>query len=323
MIIVTGGAGFIGSAVIAKLNQSGIKDIIVVDSLRSGQKWQNLNGKYFSGYYHKDKFLELINADSIDWSVDAVIHLGACSTTTETDAEYMMQNNYCYSQILANWALEKDIRFIYASSAATYGNGSFGYKDDEALTAKLRPLNVYGFSKNAFDFWAHENKALAHMVGLKFFNVYGPNEYHKGEQASVAFKGYHEILKTGRIQLFKSANPKYQDGEFYRDFVYVKDCVEVISWFLNNKNKNGLFNLGSGKASSWNQLAKALFKAMKIETKIDYVPMPENLQSQYQYFTEADMNKLKTVGCSINMSSIDEGVEDYVSKHLSQPSRHW
>jgi ADP-L-glycero-D-manno-heptose 6-epimerase len=323
MIVVTGGAGFIGSALVAKLNGEGIKDIIVVDSLGHEQKWQNLNGKKFYDYYHKSRFLNLIEEDALDFNVDCVVHMGACSTTTATDAEYVMSNNYAYTKVIADWALDNGARFIYASSAATYGDGSLGYEDTESIVSSLKPLNLYGFSKNAFDICACDTKAIEHMVGLKFFNVYGPNEYHKGDQASIAFKGYDEIKKSGAIKLFKSHNSNYKDGEFYRDFVYVKDCVDVINWLINNKSVNGLYNLGTGKASTWNQLAKSLFAAMKLPENIQYIPMPEKLQNQYQYFTEAKMDKLAKAGCPIKMRTIEAGIEDYVSNHLSKPNRYW
>lgn len=323
MIIVTGGAGFIGSAFIAKLNQEGVRDIIVVDSLGEGEKWRNLNGKRFFDYYHKSRFLNIIEEDSLDMEISAVVHLGACSSTTATDGEYIMSNNYRYTKVLADWALEKGARFIYASSAATYGDGTMGYSDEESTIAALRPLNLYGFSKHSFDLCAVETGAISSMVGLKFFNVYGPNEYHKGEQASVVFKGHEAIKKSGTLNLFRSHNPKYKDGEFYRDFVYVKDCVDVMWWLLETPSVTGLFNLGTGKAESWNTLADALFKAMKLPSQIKYVDMPEALRSQYQYHTEATMNKLVKAGWKTPFRTLAAGVSDYVENYLATTNRYW
>jgi len=312
MIIVTGGAGFIGSCFVEKLNSEGINDIIIVDSLGHDEKWRNLNGRRFFDYYHKDHFISLVEKDGLNITVEAVIHMGACSSTVERNAEYLMTNNYRYTKILADWALTNNARFIYASSAATYGDGSAGYSDNEIILPTFRPLNLYGFSKHAFDLCALETTALKKIAGLKFFNVYGPHEHHKGDQASVVYKGFNSIQKTGSIKLFKSHNDKFKDGEFYRDFVYVKDCVEVMWWFLQNPNINGIYNLGSGKASSWNDLANAIFEALSLDPKIEYVDMPEAIRSQYQYHTEAPMAKLKKAGCPVEFHSIKEGVKDYV-----------
>lgn len=323
MIIVTGGAGFIGSAFIAKLNQQGIRDIIIVDSLGEGEKWRNLNGKRFFDYYHKSRFLNIVEEDTLDIEISAVIHLGACSSTTATDGEYIMSNNYRYTKVLADWALEKGARFIYASSAATYGDGTMGYSDEESTTAALRPLNLYGFSKHSFDLCAIETGAISSMVGLKFFNVYGPNEYHKGEQASVVSKGYDSIKKTGSLKLFRSHNPKFKDGEFYRDFIYVKDCVDVMWWLLQSPEVTGLFNLGTGKAESWNSLADALFKAMKLPSNIQYIDMPDSLKNHYQYHTEATMTKLTKAGWKTPFRTLADGVLDYVENHLATTNRYW
>lgn len=317
MIIVTGGAGFIGSAFISKLNAEGVNDIIVVDELKSDNKWHNLNGKLFYDYINKDKFIKLIEDGDLTIRVDAIVHMGACSSTTETDGEYMMANNYSYTKTLADWAINKNIRFIYASSAATYGDGSNDYIDNDQILPKLRPLNLYGFSKHAFDLCAMQTGALKRICGLKFFNVYGPNEYHKGDMASVAYKGYKSIKETGKIKLFKSHDPLYKDGEFYRDFVYVKDCVDVMWWLLQKRRVTGLFNLGTGKAATWNELANALFKAMEVTPNIEYIDMPTSIRSQYQYRTEASMEKLKKAGCQIQFRDIESGVDDYVKQHLS------
>ncbi len=323
MIIVTGGAGFIGSAMVAKLNSQGLSNIVIVDELKSDEKWKNLNGKLFFDYINKDRFLSLIENDELNFTIEAIFHLGACSSTTETDGEYMMSNNYRYTKTLAEWAIANKIRFIYASSAATYGDGELGYDDKGDSLTKLKPLNLYGFSKHSFDLCATKTGAIKHICGLKFFNVYGPNEYHKGDMASVAFKGYENIVKNSKIKLFKSHNPLYKDGEFYRDFVYVKDCVDVMWWLYKKRRVNGLFNLGTGKATSWNELANALFKALNLEPKIEYIDMPENIQNQYQYRTEAKMEKLKKAGCPVKFRDINEGVLDYVNNHLSQKERYF
>ena len=318
MIIITGAAGFIGSALLAKLNAEGIDDIVVVDELGSDEKWRNLNGKRFFDFIHKDKFLELAEAETLDPKIDCIFHMGACSSTTERDGDYIMQNNYHYTKVLAEWAISHGVRFIYASSAATYGDGQQGYDDDESQIHTFRPLNLYGFSKHSFDLCALQTGALKKICGLKFFNVYGPNEYHKGEMASVVYKGYKQIKDTGKIRLFKSHHPLYKDGEFYRDFIYVKDCIEVMWWLYKKRRINGLYNLGTGKAASWNDLANALFKAMNIDPKIEYIDMPENIRSQYQYKTEAIMDRLKKAGCKVQFKYINDGIADYVNEHLSK-----
>lgn len=316
MIILTGGAGFIGSAFLSKLNQAGHKDIIVVDNLGKTEKWKNLVGKTYTDYVHKEQFLELILEDSLPEVPSAIVHMGACSSTTEENAEYMMFNNYYYSKVLAEYALENNVRFIYASSAAVYGDGNLGFSDSEELSAQLKPLNVYGYSKLAFDNWAIENNLTDKIAGLRFFNVYGPNEYHKGDMSSVIFKAVKQISETGRLKLFKSYNPEYSDGGQVRDFVYVKDCVEVLYWLLENESANGIFNLGSGKSRSWNDLGNAVFSAMDKESNIEYIEMPETLREKYQYFTEADITKLEETGCPIEQTSLESGVKDYVCNYL-------
>lgn len=316
MIIVTGGAGFIGSAFVSKLNSEGIKDILVVDCLRDGEKWRNLNGKRYLEYVNKEYFLELLYEGDFAESVEAIVHMGACSSTTEKNADYMMSNNFAFTKALAEWALDADVRFIYASSAATYGAGEHGYDDSLETIPSLKPLNIYGYSKQLFDQLAIDTTAHKKMVGLKFFNVYGPNEYHKGDMASVVYKAYHQIKETSQMKLFKSYNPDFKDGEFKRDFVYIKDCVDVIWWLLNNKKVNGIFNLGTGRAQSWNDLANGLFAAMDKKPKIEYIEMPEHLRAQYQYFTEAKMDKLTKAGCKVKFRSLEDGIKDYVQNHL-------
>jgi len=316
MIVVTGGAGFIGSVLVWKLNSLGRKDIIIVDRLGKDEKWKNLNGLEYADIFHKDEFYDLILEDSFPYAVESVVHLGACSSTTEKDADYLLFNNFKYSQAVAKFALEKDARFVYASSAATYGNGANGYADDENSIEQLRPLNMYGYSKQLFDLWIKKNNLLNKVVGLKYFNVYGPNEYHKGEMRSVVHKAFEQALSTGKVKLFKSYNSNYKDGQQMRDFIYVKDAVEMTLFFLEHKNVNGLFNIGTGKARTWNDLVAALFNALEMPVNIEYIDMPGYLRNKYQYFTEAKISKIKNFGYSNKINSLEEGVEDYVKNYL-------
>ncbi|MCX5850937.1 MAG: ADP-glyceromanno-heptose 6-epimerase [Deltaproteobacteria bacterium] len=316
MIVVTGGAGFIGSAFIWRLNREGIEDIVVVDRLGSTEKWKNLVPLRYADYFHKDTFLSMVMDDSLPFSVDAVIHMGACSSTTERDADYLMENNYRYSRRLAEWAITKGIRFIYASSAATYGDGARGFSDDDGTSMALRPVNMYGYSKQRFDLWVLQGGFEKHVAGLKFFNVYGPNEHHKREMRSVVHKSFGQIVERGRVRLFKSHRPEFEDGGQQRDFVYVKDCVEVMRWLLEHRAVMGIFNLGTGRSRTWNDLAGAVFNAMHRTPEIEYIAMPESIQAHYQYFTEARMEKLKTAGCDIRFSSLEEGIADYVEGYL-------
>jgi ADP-L-glycero-D-manno-heptose 6-epimerase len=323
MIIVTGGAGFIGSAFVAKLNAQGITDIIIVDELNSNARAKNLANKRYSHYVGKQEFIESVKGNSLQSGVTAIVHLGACSSTTEKNLEYLRENNFNYSRILAEYCISNNIRYIYASSAATYGDGAHGYDDDVARLDELKPLNPYGDSKQMMDLWARDHGVLSKIVGLKFFNVYGPNEYYKGQMASVAWKAFNTINDTGAFSLFKSHRPDYKDGEQMRDFVYVKDCCDIIWWLLNNPSVNGLFNVGSGEARSWNDLLKALFTAMKKPVNITYIDMPKDLQPQYQYFTEAPVLRLRAAGYTAPLRTLEEGVADYVTQHLSKPDQHW
>ncbi|MCB0325163.1 MAG: ADP-glyceromanno-heptose 6-epimerase [Bdellovibrionales bacterium] len=319
MIILTGGAGFIGSAFLAKLNEAGADDILVVDDLspsEGAEKWRNLNGKRFRDYLHKDQFAELLDSNSLHGDVTAVVHLGACSSTTETDAEYMLQNNYRYTKMVAEWSIARGVRFIYASSAATYGDGAKGFSDSLDELDRFRPLNVYALSKQLFDRWALQTGAFAHAVGLRFFNVYGPNEYHKGDMRSVVHKSFEQINATGSVKLFKSYRPEYGDGEQVRDFVYVRDCSDVMWWLLENPSITGLYNLGTGTARSWNALAQAVFGALGKAPSIEYIDMPEALRPKYQYLTEAKMDSLRNAGCPIAFRSLEQGVSEYVQGFL-------
>jgi ADP-L-glycero-D-manno-heptose 6-epimerase len=318
MIIVTGGAGFIGSAFVWKLNKEGFDDIVIVDQLGVDDKWKNLVNRRFVDYIHKDDFLQMINADKVSFKISAIVHMGACSSTTERDADYLWNNNYLYTKTLTEWSIKRGIRFIYASSAATYGDGTQGFSDDHSKISQLRPINMYGYSKQVFDLWMLRMKLENKIAGIKFFNVFGPNEYHKGDMTSVIFKAFHQIRETGKVKLFKSYKKEYKDGGQLRDFVYVKDCVNMMWWLFNNPAANGIFNLGTGKARTWNDLIKAVFATMKKKTNIEYIAMPEALRNQYQYFTEAQMSKLKKTGCPVMFSSLEDSVRDYVENYLQK-----
>jgi len=315
MIVVTGGAGFIGSAIVWELNRRGKKDILIVDELGTDEKWKNLVGLQFEDFVHKHKFIDSINKAAFI-NADAIIHMGANSSTTEKDADYLFNNNYLYTKTLAEFCLNNNIRFIYASSAATYGDGSLGFDDDENKSDTLRPLNMYGFSKSMFDIWAVNQDVINKIVGLKYFNVFGPNEYHKGDMRSVVHKAFEQVRDTGGVKLFKSRNPKYKDGEQMRDFIYVKDAVNITLHFLDNKNINGLFNVGSGQARTWNDLVAALFKAMEKPVDIGYIELPDHLADKYQYFTEANLSKLKNAGYKKEIASLESGINDYVKNYL-------
>jgi len=310
MIVVTGGAGFIGSAIVWRLNQLGNDNILIVDELGIDEKWKNLTSLKFADYMNKWEFLDKIES-GIDFNIEAIIHMGANSSTTEKDADHLIENNYEYTKSLAQYSIKNNIRFIYASSAATYGDGSLGFADNEGEINNLRPLNMYGYSKQLFDLWVLNNKFDRVMTGVKFFNVFGPNEYHKGEMMSVVCKKFLEVSQKGRIGLFKSYRDDYKDGEQKRDFIYVKDAVDVLMYFLKHPEKSGIFNLGSGVAHSWNDLAKAMFSAIGKEPYIEYIDMPETLRQKYQYFTQAKMDKLRKTGYKTRFMPLEKAVEDY------------
>ena len=326
MIIVTGAAGFIGSAIIWRLNTLGEKNILAVDCLHSNGKWKNLRGLSFKDYLDKDDFIKKLENGELE-DIDAIFHLGACSSTTQSEESYLIENNYRYTLRIAKYVAENPkTRMIYASSAATYGNGEFGYSDNEAEIEKLRPMNCYGYSKHLFDLRAKNEGWLKNIVGLKYFNVFGPNEYHKGDMQSVICKAFENVYNKGIIRLFKSYNPQYGDGEQRRDFVYVKDAVDITLYFWKeNREIGGLFNVGTGIANTWNEIARALFFACdKTETGIiEYTEMPETLRDKYQYYTCADISKLRNAGCNHKSFTIESAVCDYVknyligSKHLS------
>ncbi|HUW20783.1 MAG TPA: ADP-glyceromanno-heptose 6-epimerase [Sedimentisphaerales bacterium] len=320
MIVVTGGAGFIGSALIAGLNGRGVSDILVVDRLGADEKWKNLVNLSFADYVEKDDFLEMVLSRKVPSAVKAVLHMGACTDTTETNASYLIKNNYEYTKLLAQWAADANIRFIYASSAATYGDGSLGFSDDEKEIVKLRPLNMYGYSKQLFDLWARRTGLLKKTVGLKYFNVFGPNEYHKGEMRSFVLKAFEQIKARGWVGLFKSHNPQYADGEYVRDFIYIKDAVDMTLFFLDNPKLVGLYNIGTGKARTWNDLVKAVFAAMGKKPGIKYIEMPESIRNQYQYFTQADIAKLRKAGYNKETTPLEDAVKDYVQNYLCSSS---
>jgi ADP-L-glycero-D-manno-heptose 6-epimerase len=316
-IVVTGGAGFIGSAVVWRLNEIGRDDILIVDRMDETDKWKNLAPLKFTDYIDAYDFIE----DFDDFKdAKAVFHLGACSSTTERDADFMFRNNYQYTQDLARWSVMHGIRFIYASSAATYGDGSLGMDDGTDDLDKLRPLNVYGYSKHLFDTYAARNGMFDKIVGLKYFNVFGPNEDHKGDMRSLVNKAFDQINSTGKLQLFKSHNPEYKDGEFGRDFVYVKDAVDMTLHFLEN-DASGLFNIGSGRMQTWNQLATAIFAALDLPDNVEFVDMPEHLRDRYQYRTEADLTRLRDTGYADEPTTLDAAVADYVRNYLI-PGKH-
>jgi ADP-L-glycero-D-manno-heptose 6-epimerase len=320
VIAVTGGAGFIGSAVIHALNQRGMDDILAVDHLGTSSKWKNLRGLRFTDYREKDDFLAQAHSSALP-EIDAIIHMGACSSTTETDATYLVRNNFQFTKDLALYSADKGIRFIYASSAATYGNGLKGFSDDEARLEELMPLNMYGYSKQLFDLWAKRMGLLSTIAGLKFFNVYGPNEYHKADMRSFVHKGFEQIKASGRLRLFKSYNPEYKDGCQKRDFIYVKDAVRAVLYFLDNRDISGIFNVGAGNARTWLDLANAIFAALEMESAIDFIDMPEILRDKYQYFTRADISKLIKAGFNTEPALIEEGVREYIREYLVKEAR--
>jgi len=336
-ILVTGGAGFIGSALIWALNQRGLTDIVVADFLDPNARWRdavplthnaaakekNLRALKFSSFVEADTFRTRILADPNAFGrFSAVFHLGANSSTTEKNEAYLRDINYDYTRQLAAWALAQGARFIYASSAATYGDGSAGMDDKDDNLARLQPLNLYGQSKQNFDVFAQREGILGRIVGVKYFNVFGPNEDHKGDMRSLVNKAYQQILATGRVQLFKSHKPEFKDGEQMRDFLYVKDAIEMTLHFAETATTaGGLYNLGSGEANTWLTLTRAIFAALGLEPAIDFVEMPEVLRGKYQYFTLADVSKLRGTGYARPMTPLPAAVRDYVQNYLVPAKR--
>ena len=320
MIVVTGGAGFIGSALVHGLNQKGIEDIWLVDDIDHPEKQKNLDALIYARWVGKDDFIQEIAGLKLP-TCSAILHMGACSSTTETNEAYLRKNNFEYTQSLAKYCLKKDVRFIYASSAATYGAGENGYSDDESILETLTPLNLYGDSKQWFDLWAKEAGALKTIVGLKYFNVFGPNEYHKGDMQSMVRKGFLQARDANALNLFKSYKPGYEDGGQERDFLYVCDAVAMTLFFLEHKDIGGIFNVGSGKARNWNDLASAVFQALNKKLNIKYIEMPESIRNQYQYHTCAEMDKIRSAGYTEAITSLEDGVLDYVKNYLI-PNKH-
>ena len=316
-ILVTGGAGFIGSALIRHLNELGHTNILATDFLGTDDKFLNLVPLRYDDYAEGDDFLERLRATPSAFSdIRTVFHLGACSATTEKDARYLIRNNYEYTKTLAEWALSIGARFVYASSAATYGDGAQGMDDKLEDLSVLRPLNMYGYSKHLFDVYAKRRGMLDHLVGLKFFNVYGPNENHKGGMVSMVYRAYHQIRQDGKVRLFRSDRPDYRDGEQMRDFVYVKDAVKMAVFLAKNPEAGGLYNIGSGQARTWLDLMRAIFKALELPVNIEFIEMPTELKAKYQYFTEADIAKLRDAGYAEPQYTLEDAVADYVRNHL-------
>ncbi len=322
-ILVTGGAGFIGSALVWALNERGVDDILVCDVLHSDEKWRNLVPLRYEDFVEgADLRARLAKSPTAFGKFSAVLHMGACSSTTERNASYLIDNNTSFTRELAAWALGSGSRFIYASSAATYGDGSHGMDDKDPAIERLRPLNMYGYSKHLFDLYARRLGWLDRIVGVKFFNVFGPNEEHKGDMRSVVSKAHLQIRDSGRMELFKSYDPRYRDGGQMRDFLYVKDAVEMTLHFAEKGlSAGGLYNLGSGQANTWMTLADAIFGALGREPKVEFIDMPESLRAKYQYYTQADISKLRATGYDRPVMPLPDAVGDYVRNYLVQGKR--
>ncbi|GAA3762731.1 ADP-glyceromanno-heptose 6-epimerase [Terriglobus aquaticus] len=325
--VVTGAAGFIGRNVVAELNRRGNAELLLVDRLGTDERWKNLVGLEYEHLISPEEFLDRLHdlGEAELPEIDSIVHLGACSSTTERDADFLLRNNYAYTRALCEWSQAKGVRLVYASSAATYGDGSLGYDDSDALTPGLKPLNMYGYSKHMFDLWALKHglftKSENPIAGLKYFNVYGPYEDHKDDMRSVVNKSFGQIGDgSGKVQLFKSHRQDYRDGEQMRDFVYVKDAVDVTLYLAEHREIGGLFNCGTGTARTWNDLVTAVYAAMGHRPQIEYIDMPETLQGKYQYFTEAKMDKLRAAGYNQPFTTLEEGVRDYVTTYLNARS---
>lgn len=321
-IVVTGAAGFIGSCLVGYLNNKGYNNLILVDDFSNKEKEQNLSGKTFSEKIEREAFFDWLEIEKPQ--IDFVYHIGARTDTTEFNYAIHEHLNVEYSKKVWNYCSEFNIPLVYASSAATYGSGELGYKDDQSVIEKLKPLNPYGISKNEFDKWAlKQNDFPPAWAALKFFNVYGPNEYHKARMASVIFHSYNQIMNSGFVKLFKSHKKDFNDGEQLRDFIYVKDVLKICYWFLECWQKDpqsfvtGIYNVGTGKARTFNDLVKATFSALNRSSQIEYIDMPEDIRETYQYFTEAEMDKIQCAGYSEPFYSLEEGVKDYLQGYLT------
>ena len=322
-VLVTGGAGFIGAALVWARNRRGVERIVIADRLGRDGKWRNLAPLAFEDYLEADDLLPRLERHALG-RFDLVLHMGACSATTEPNASYLARNNFEFTKQLAEWALGRGARFVYASSAATYGDGAAGMDDradSPAELQRLRPLNAYGYSKQLFDLWAARKGVLGRMIGCKFFNVFGPDEDHKGAMRSLVNKAYGQVLETGRVRLFRSHRPDYRDGEQRRDFLYVKDCVDMTLALAADPAASGLYNVGSGVASTWLELANALFAAMGREPAVEFVDMPEDIRDKYQYYTRADIGKLRGAGYDAPVTPLGEAVRDYVTGYLMPDRR--
>lgn len=320
MIIITGAEGFIGSCLVAGLNAANYNDLVLVDDFGMAEREKNLEGKTFTLKVARQQLAEFI--DENHRLIQLIFHIGARTDTTETNVEILQELNVDYSQMLWYKAVAYGLPLVYASSAATYGNGDLGYEDDETLCSQLQPLNLYGKSKNDFDCWALQQKNKPYFwAGLKFFNVYGPNEYHKGRMASVVLHAFNQINQNGSVKLFKSHNPNYADGGQLRDFVYVKDVVDVCLFLLENRKNSGLYNLGSGQARTFNHLVNAIFKSLNQPEAIEYIDTPLDIRDKYQYYTQANMQKLKSIGYNKAFTSLEDGVHDYVTNYLLPQTR--
>ncbi|HEU6446846.1 MAG TPA: ADP-glyceromanno-heptose 6-epimerase [Verrucomicrobiae bacterium] len=319
-VLVTGGAGFIGSALVWALNRRGCEDIVVCDILGTNEKWRNLTPLRFADYVEGDQLLPRLQSGALG-KFDLILHLGACSATTEKDASYLIRNNYEFTKDLCAWSLKNKTRFVYASSAATYGDGSAGMDDDDSEIEKLRPLNAYGYSKQLFDLYAKRGGFLNKIVGLKYFNIFGPNEDHKADMRSLVHKSFAQVEYDGVIRLFKSYKPDYKHGGQKRDFLYVKDAVAMTLHLAANQKAGGLFNIGSGGARTWIDLANAVFSALGREPEIQFIEMPEAIRDKYQYFTQADISKLRASGYKEKITSLENAVADYVRNYLVHDNR--
>ncbi len=314
-VLVTGGAGFIGSALVWALNRRGCENIVICDLLGTTEKWRNLTPLRYADYVEAEALLPRLQNGALG-KFDLVLHLGACSATTEKDASYLIRNNYEFTKDLAMWSLANQTRFVYASSAATYGDGAQGMEDDNSKLDTLRPLNMYGYSKHLFDQHAKRAGFLDKIVGLKYFNVYGPNEDHKGDMRSLVHKSFAQVQKESLIRLFKSYRPDYRDGEQKRDFLYVKDCVAMTLHLAATPAAGGLYNIGSGAARSWVDLANAVFRALDKKPVIEFIEMPETIRDKYQYFTQANLPRLRGAGYTAAITSLEDAVADYVRNYL-------